>query len=113
MQEVIDVFENLHIEYKLIRHPAVFSKADDYKVKDIDFGGVICKNLFVKDKKANKFYLVSLPKDKRANLKKISDEIGCARFSFGNDEELWKKLHIKRASVRISSAVCVKTRKEA
>ena len=66
MQEVIDVFENLHIEYKLIRHPAVFSKADDYKVKDIDFGGVICKNLFVKDKKANKFYLVSLPKDKRA-----------------------------------------------
>lgn len=105
MQEVIDVFENLHIEYKLIRHPAVFSKADDYKVKDIDFGGVICKNLFVKDKKANKFYLVSLPKDKRANLKKISDEIGCARFSFGNDEELWKKLHIKPGSVSILNVI--------
>ena len=105
MQEVIDVFENLHIEYTLIRHPAVFSKADEYKVKDIDFGGVICKNLFVKDKKANKFYLVSLPKDKRANLKKISDEIGCARFSFGNDEELWKKLHIKPGSVSILNVI--------
>lgn len=105
MQEVIDVFEKLNIEYKLVRHPAVFGDKDSEKVKNIDFGGVICKNLFVKDKKANKFYLVSLPKDKRANLKKISDEIGCARFSFGNDEELWEKLHIKPGSVSILNVI--------
>lgn len=105
MEEVIDIFEKLNIEYNLVRHPAVFGKADDEKIKDIDFGGVVCKNLFVKDKKANQYYLVSLPKDKRANLKKISDEIGCARFSFGNDEELWEKLHIKPGSVSILNVI--------
>ncbi len=106
MEDVIDVFEKLNIEYELVRHPAIFGKADEEKVKDIDFcGGIVCKNLFLKDKKANTYYLVSLPKDKRANLKKISDEIGCARFSFGNDEELWEKLHIKPGSVSILNVI--------
>lgn len=105
MEEVIEVFERLNIEYRLVRHPAIFGQADDYKVKDVDFGGVVCKNLFVKDKKAGVYYLISLPKDKRANLKKISDEIGCARFSFGNDDELWEKLHIKPGSVSILNVI--------
>ena len=48
MQEVLDVFKKLNIDYKLIRHPAIFCKADEYKVKDIDFGGVKCKNLLLK-----------------------------------------------------------------
>ena len=51
MQEVLDVFEKLNIEYNLIRHPAIFCRADEEKVKGIDFGGVVCKNLFLKDKK--------------------------------------------------------------
>lgn len=105
MQEVLDVFEKLNIEYNLIRHPAIFCRADEEKVKGIDFGGVVCKNLFLKDKKANKFYLVSLPVEKRANLKKISDELECARLSFGNDDELWENLHIKSGSVSVLNVI--------
>ena len=105
MQEVLDVFKKLNIDYKLIRHPAIFCKADEYKVKDIDFGGVKCKNLFLKDKKTNKFYLVSLPVEKRADLKKISDGLHSSRLSFGNDEELWQKLHIKAGSVSILNVI--------
>ena len=53
MEQVIQVFNDLNIEYKLIRHPAVFCRADEDKVKDIKFDGVICKNLFLKDKHKN------------------------------------------------------------
>ncbi len=105
MQEVLDVFNKMSIEYNLVRHPAIFNRQDEELVKDIEFGGTCCKNLFVKDKKANKFYLVSLPVDKRANLKLIADEIGCSRFSFGNEEELWDKLHIKPGSVSILNVI--------
>lgn len=105
MQEVLDVFDRLNIKYDLVRHPAIFNREDEELVKNIKFGGKCCKNLFVKDKKANKFYLVSLPVDKRANLKLISDEIRCSRFSFGNEVELWDKLHIKPGSVSILNVI--------
>jgi Ala-tRNA(Pro) deacylase len=105
LEQVLDVFKKLNIEYNLVRHPAIFSRADEYKVKDIDFNGVKCKNLFVKDKKGNQFYLVSLPVVKRADLKKIADELGCSRLSFGNEEELWEKLHIKSGSVSVLNVI--------
>lgn len=105
MEEVINVFNKLGIDYTLVRHIAIFSRADEEKVKDIDFKGEICKNLFLKDKKNNRFYLVSLPVFKRADLKKISDEINSHRLSFGNEEELWEKLHIKPGSVSILNVI--------
>lgn len=105
MEQVIQVFKDLNIEYKLIRHPAVFCRADEDKVKDIKFDGVICKNLFLKDKKDKVYYLVSLPAHKRADLKKISDGLQSHRLSFGNEEELWDKLHIKPGSVSVLNVI--------
>ena len=105
MEEVIEVFEKLNIEYKLVKHPALFGVADEYKVKDIDFCGIKCKNLFLRDKGKHNYYLVSLPVDKKADLKKISDGLGSSRLSFGNEEELWEKLHIKPGSVSILNVI--------
>lgn len=105
MEEVINVFNSLNIDYNLIRHPAIFSRADEDKVKDIKFDGEVCKNLFLKDKKTKSFYLVSLPANKRADLKKISDGLNSNRLSFGNEEELWEKLHIKSGSVSVLNVI--------
>ena len=105
MEEVLDVFKSLDIEYKLVRHVAIFNRKDESLVKDIDFGGVCCKNLFVKDKKNSKFYLISMPIDERADLKKIAKELNAERLSFGNEEELWDNLHIKPGSVSILNVI--------
>ncbi len=105
MEKVIEVFEKLNIDYTLVRHPALFSEADEYKVKDIDFCGIKCKNLFLRDKGKHNYYLVSLPVEKRADLKKISEELGSSRLSFGNEVELWDKLHIKPGSVSILNVI--------
>ena len=105
MEKVIEVFEKLNIDYTLVRHPAIFSEADEYKVKDIDFCGIKCKNLFLRDKGKHNYYLVSLPVEKRADLKKISEELGSSRLSFGNEVELWDKLHIKPGSVSILNVI--------
>ncbi len=105
MEEVLNVFKTLDIDYKLIRHVAIFNRKDEELVKNIDFDGEICKNLFVKDKKNNKFYLISMPVSKRADLKKIADELNSDRLSFGNEEELWEKLHIRPGSVSILNVI--------
>lgn len=105
MEEVLNVFKELNIEYKLIRHEAIFNRKDEEKVKGIDFHGEVCKNLFVKDKKNNCFYLISMPVSKRADLKKIAEELNSDRLSFGNEDELWKKLHIKPGSVSVLNVI--------
>ena len=105
MEEVLNVFKTLDIDYKLIRHVAIFNRKDEELVRNIDFDGEICKNLFVKDKKNNKFYLISMPVSKRADLKKIADELNSDRLSFGNEEELWEKLHIRPGSVSILNVI--------
>ena len=105
MEEVLKVYNLLNIDYNLIRHPAIFCRADEEMVKDIKFDGEVCKNLFLKDKKTKSFYLVSLPASKRADLKKISDGLKCHRLSFGNEEELWEKLHIKSGSVSVLNVI--------
>ncbi len=108
MEEVIDVFEELGITYDIVRHPAIFNRQDEELVKNIDFKGECCKNLFLKDKKEKVYYLVSLPVSKRADLKRISDELNSHRLSFGNDEELWDKLHIKPGSVSVLNVIGAK-----
>ena len=49
MQEVLDVFEKLNIEYNLIRHPAIFCRADEEKVKGIDFALLALHGQFGED----------------------------------------------------------------
>ena len=105
MEEVINVFKALNIDYSIIRHPAIFNRKVEEMLKDIKFEGKCCKNLFLKDKKANVFYLVSLPVTKRADLKRISDMLHSHRLSFGNESELYEKLHIKPGSVSILNVI--------
>ena len=105
MEEVIEVFKKLNIDYTLVKHPAIFCEADEYLVEGIDFHGIKCKNLFLRDKAKHNYYLVSLPVEKRADLKKISEELGSSRLSFGNEKELWDKLHIKPGSVSILNVI--------
>ncbi len=105
MEEVINLFNSLNIEYKLVRHEAIFTGKDEEKVKNIDFGGEICKNLFLKDIKNKCFYLVSMPINKRADLKKIAKELDSNRLTFGNEEELWENLHIRPGSVSMLNVI--------
>ena len=105
MEEVIEVFKKLNIEYSIMRHPAIFNRKDEEKLNGIKFEGECCKNLFLKDKKDNTFYLVSLPVTKKADLKKISEQIESHRLSFGNTDELQEKLNIKPGSVSILNVI--------
>ena len=57
------------------------------------------KNLFLRNKKGNREYLVILGVDKRADLRQLVKIIGDDRFSFGSAERLMQTLGVTPGSV--------------
>ena len=88
----------LGIAYELFEHPPVFSAEDaDVHWRPID--GVPVKNLFLRNKKGDRHYLVVLGIDKRADLRQLVRLVGDDRLSFGSPERLMKHLGVTPGSV--------------
>jgi Ala-tRNA(Pro) deacylase len=95
---VFDKLDELKIKYSVIEHPPV------YTIEEMDtlgiFDGVnICKNLFVRNDKGDKHYLIVVCKSKQANLKEISAKIPESRLSFASEERLQKYFRLKKGEV--------------
>ncbi len=97
-QKVYDRLNNMGIKYEIINHPAVFT-IDEMDNLGITIKAVICKNLFVRDAKGKKHYLIVLSKDKKANLAGLAEQIGSTKLSFASDERLWKYLGLTKGAV--------------
>ena len=95
-QKVYDTLNKLQIQYKKYEHPAVFTMED---VNKLDLNLPECKNLFVRNTKGNKHYLVILEGSKKADLKKLATQIGSTKLSFASKERLFKYLMLLPGSV--------------
>jgi Ala-tRNA(Pro) deacylase len=107
-EKVYSVLDGLGIGYKVVEHPAVFSAKDDADsqvMRRLSVGAVIFKNLFLRNKDKSRYYLYSLPGDKRADLSALAKLLGETKLSFGNEEALWEKLHITPGTVSILNVV--------
>ncbi|MCL1895712.1 MAG: hypothetical protein FWG03_04110 [Clostridiales bacterium] len=103
-QRVYDVFDALGIPYEAFDHPPIFSAADEVR-KDIKIDALICKNLFLRNKDKSRFYLFTLPLDKRADLVALQNALGETRLSFGDADALWDKLRIRPGSVSLLNII--------
>src|SRR5829696_8182677 len=97
-QPVYEALDRLGIRYDSYDHPAVFTSEDaDRHWSGI--GGTPVKNLFLRNKKGDREYLVILGIGKRADLKQLVKLIGDDRFSFGSAERLSYSLGLTPGSV--------------
>ena len=95
---VFEALKRLGIAYDSYDHPAVFTSEDaEQHWKGI--GGTPVKNLFLRNKKGDREYLVILGIEKRADLKQLVKIIGDDRFSFGSPERLMQTLGLTPGSV--------------
>lgn len=95
---VYAALDALGISYERHEHPAVFNAEDASKHWDrID--GIQCKNLFLRNKKGDRHYLVVLEISKRADLKDLVKLVGDDRLSFGSPERLMAELGLTPGSV--------------
>ena len=93
-EEVLNKLKELNIEYKEIEHPPVFTIDEMNALGNIFEDAKICKNLFVRDQKGKKHFLIVMPEEKRAPLGEISAKIGSTKLSFASEERLMKYLKL-------------------
>lgn len=107
MEEVLEVLNQLEIEYETIYHPALYTCADNDKYQ-VKIDGCACKNLFLRNKNKSCYYLFSLPTEKKANLKQLQEKLQETKLSFASEQDLEEKLHIQTGSVSLLNIIKVK-----
>ena len=95
---VYAALDALGISYERYEHPAVFNAADASLYWD-PIAGTQCKNLFLRNKKGDRHYLVVLGISKRADLKDLVKLVGDDRLSFGSPDRLMAELGLTPGSV--------------
>jgi Ala-tRNA(Pro) deacylase len=95
------------VESRLGELGIVFERHDHPPVATVDeaarhWSGIEathCKNLFLRNQKGNRHYLVVLTASKKADLKAVADQIGDGKLSFGSPERLMTHLGLTPGSV--------------
>jgi Ala-tRNA(Pro) deacylase len=95
---VYAALDALGIVYARHEHPAVFNAEDASKYWD-PIDGVQCKNLFLRNKKGDRHYLVVVEISRRVDLKDLVKVVGDDRLSFGSPERLMAELGLTPGSV--------------
>jgi Ala-tRNA(Pro) deacylase len=95
---VFDRLRALNIPYELYDHPPVFT-AEEAAAHWKDIPGTPVKNLFLRNKKGDRHYLVILGIEKQADLRHLVKVIGDDRLSFGSPERLMTHLGVLPGSV--------------
>jgi Ala-tRNA(Pro) deacylase len=97
----LPVYEKLRalgICYGVYEHPPVFT-SEEAAAHWKDIPGRAVKNLFLRNKKGDRHYLVILGIEKQADLRQLVKVIGDDRLSFGSAERLMKYLGVSPGSV--------------
>jgi Ala-tRNA(Pro) deacylase len=95
---VYAALDALGVRYERYEHPAVFT-AGDAAVHWAPLHATACKNLFLRNKKGNRHYLVILEISKAADLRQIVKLVGDDRLSVGSPERLMNELGLTPGSV--------------
>lgn len=98
MENVLNFLDKNNIEYKLHEHPAVFT-CEDAEKHCANVPGLPSKNLFLRDDKKKRFFLVVMPAHKQLNLKKLGENLGVKKLGFASPNSLKEKLELEPGSV--------------
>lgn len=97
-QAVLERLNELLIPYRVTEHEAVFTIG---QMEDLNLGeyGHVAKNLFLRDAKGKRHFIVTLCGDKQADLKTLGIKLGGVRLSFASEDRLERNLKLKKGAV--------------
>jgi Ala-tRNA(Pro) deacylase len=95
---VVARLQELGIPYTRHEHPPV-ATVEEASAHWAGIDATHCKNLFLRNQKGNRHYLVVLTASKRADLKALADQIGDGKLSFASPERLSTHLSLTPGSV--------------
>ena len=69
MEEILKRLDDLKISYELVEHEPVYNMEEmDALGGEIFEGAAICKNLFLRDQKGKRHFLITMKEEKQANM---------------------------------------------
>jgi Ala-tRNA(Pro) deacylase len=98
--DIFDFLSENGIEYERFDHPPVYTVDDVHRLTP-DLPGAKTKNLFLRDKKGSRHFLVVMPADKRIDLKALPEVLDSSKVSFGSPDRLMKHLGVEPGSVSL------------
>ena len=100
MGDIYNYLDLNEVSYKRYDHKAVFT-VEESKIYSPNMNGAATKNLFLRDKNGSRHFLITLPEDKKIDLKILSNKLNSSRLSFASPERLKKYLSIEPGSVSL------------
>ncbi len=103
----MDIYEFLdqhEIGYERYDHPAVFTVAEALELVP-EMPGAETKNLFVKNKKGTRMFLVIVGYDKKVDLKSLAAVLGVKRLGFCSPDRLMQYLGVIPGAVSLLAMV--------
>lgn len=97
-EAVYTILKRLNIEYAVYEHPPLDTIEIALKYwKDID--SIHCKNLFFRNHKGNRHYLVIIKDTTPFSIKSLEKKLKQGKLTFGSEKRLMKYLGVKPGSV--------------
>lgn len=103
-QQVYDYLDSLNIDFDYYEHPeapTIEIAAQFYRGE----GTVLCKNLFFRNHKGNKHYLVIMDSRHNMDIHDIEKQLHQGKLSFASPERMMKYLGVKPGSVSLFTLV--------
>lgn len=98
------LLDRLAISYQRIDHAPVFTCEEASRLLP-DLPAARTKNLFLRDPKSERLFLVVTPEESRVDLKALARVLGVKRLSFGSPERLAAVLGLTPGAVTLLAMV--------
>jgi Ala-tRNA(Pro) deacylase len=89
---------------RIMDHPAVYTVEDVRRLVP-PLPAVKTKNLFLRDHKGKRHFLLIVPAEKRVHIKALHTVLGTSRLSFGSADRLKKYLGVDPGAVTIFALI--------
>lgn len=101
---IYTALDTLSIQYKKYIHPPVYN-CSQANLLMLDTEAVPTKNLFLKDRKGKRYFLIVLKEGKPVNLKLLAKQVAVNSLRFASEENLQTYLLTQAGSVSILDIV--------
>lgn len=104
MTDIYKFLEDHQVEYERHDHPPVYTVEDVNRLVP-PLPAAKTKNLFFRDSKGKRHFLVVVQGHKRIDMKALSNVLGSSKLRFGSPDRLKKYLGVDPGSVTILAVV--------
>jgi Ala-tRNA(Pro) deacylase len=97
-KELYELLEKLSVDFEYHEHPPL-ATIEDAKVHWKEYNSGRCKNIFFRNHKGNRHYLVILEHLRQLDIHDLEKRLGQGKLSFASDQRLKKYLGVEPGSV--------------